>query len=60
MLKPTKKQHIICECGTKIDTTNIPQIVICDSCGKSYGKKPPVLLFMGIQREHFPVGTIII
>ena len=60
MFKPTKPQSITCECGTEIDTTNNPAKVVCETCGREYGKQAPQLLFLGFKREHFPAGTVII
>lgn len=55
-----KEQHITCECGHKIDTSNRPLVVTCKHCGSQHQKQGPKLLFMGVQEETFPAGVVII
>lgn len=55
----TRKQHFTCDCGQQIDISDNPAQVKCHICNKVYGRLPPKLLFMGVQEEQFPAGTII-
>ena len=55
-----ENNKIVCRCGTTIDTTDHPPKITCPKCGSEYIKEAPKLLFLGIQEERFPAGTVII
>ena len=53
-----KRKSITCECGEIIDTTENPQVAICKTCNRHYGRQASHLMLLDNQKEIF-AGVVI-